>query len=53
MYTIELKHKNGISKATLHLEDEFEHKTEQDFKQHADFSILLQEIKSWNKYLKL
>lgn len=53
MYTIELSRLNGISKAILLLKDEFEHKTEQDFKQHADFSILLQEIKSWNKYLKL
>ena len=54
MYTIELKHGNGITQATLYIKYPFEkYRTEEDFKQHADFFILLDEIKGWYKYLKL
>lgn len=54
MYTILHTSLNGIYKATLYLKYPFEKEpTEEDFKMHADFSILLEEIKEWNKYLKL
>ena len=54
MYTIETTQENGIYKATLL----YKHRLmltrqERDFKQHADFAMLYDEIKSWKKYLKL
>ena len=54
MYTIEITSDNGISKAYLIHKFPFDDETKsilKGFKQHADFSILLEEIKGWNKYL--
>lgn len=54
MYTIQHTSFNGIYKATLYFKfpwDELQE--EKECKANADFSVLLDEIKSWNKYLKL
>lgn len=53
MYTIIHTSLNGIYKATLYFEFPGDKEpTEKECKVHADFAMLLEEIKSWNKYLK-
>ena len=54
MYTIEIDQQDMINSATLFFQYPFEdRKTISQLKQHADLSVLLNEIKCWDKFLKL
>ena len=54
MYTIEITNENMVNVATLYLQYPFEKvKLIEEVKMNVDLHVLLDETKSWNKYLKL